>query len=512
MQSSRLKALIPRVTSPESYLGIRPLHKNHPITTHPITPYRPSIEASYEVVDDSSKSWTSFTLADIPAILERSLLPTLIAIAILGMLAALYIENTEPRFTIITELVVERRKLPTEVNAAHESSRFVATQVEIIRSPRIIAAALDQQPMPLQSTQTTRDRSSLAQLLISESLSVSAVVGTQVISLAYDTTDPDHGVKFLSAVTDQYLKHTRDAESAIQEKAKSLLLSSEQRLRNRLAELQAQYKEVRRSGEYIGEGNQALSIQKRAADEFSQNRILAIQEGVEVANKIASVNDAIASYNLHVLKEIPALEATAEALSQAEVNLSDASARYSDEHPNMRLARQAVAELKQTLATEARGYLSTLEAKRRQLQRTEDEYARRHEQAMATAKSIDVQQLSENTLLAEITNTEQLLEKASTRLNDRKISLGAIDSGQSGTITTIIRPPIKPLEPVWPKPAIVYAIAVFLAVILGLLAGIIRMSLKQESSSEQLLKTFRYPGTTSDVIRESARQAVKERW
>ncbi len=447
----------------------------------------------------------TFGLNDLPRLLQAMVWPFVTCALAAVLLSSIYLRYAEPSYTIISEIVVERRQLAATQDDGGESVRFNATQAEILKSPRVIKAALENAPLPAAQRAKARESNLSEVMWVMENLTVSPVTGTQVIAIAYSTTDAQHGVRLLDAVVDQYLSLSRGSDMDIQEETMDLLENSAATLRNRLGRLEQNYKALREEDGSLGEGDEALSLYKQVAEDYNAQRIRAQREVPLLVDRLAAIRRARSTDELLSLPEKFSQGNTGRAVAQSKVEISRMLTQYTEGHPHLVAARQNQADLEARLREEANELEALVQNQLRDAEREAARLEAAYAQAVANAKAVDVQRLAQDSLRDEIDSTKVLLAEATSRINDRAIAIGSLAGGRSGTVAAVIRSPEIPAEAAWPRPRLVYALALFLAGAAALLIGLIRVSKEDRGFVAALSRS----PSASELMRESARRRVQ---
>ena len=450
------------------------------------------------------RSSFSLGIPQLLQVLKLSIWPAVAAALVLGAAAWYYLSVTPPSYSIVAEVVVERRELPTE-SGGGESSRFNATQAEILKSQRIINAALAREPLPPAQQQALLEGNSTPALWVLERFTAFPVFGTQVITAVYDTPDPEHGVAFLNAAMSEYLALVRESDVEQHQETLALLLQSEKELRDRLAELQSQYRAVSAESTGAGADADALTLQRQLAGSYNSQRLRTERELAALENRQSAIRRALSSDELLSLNEAFVQDGTGAAIQAAEVELATLLADYFEDHPDVRSARIRLAELEVRLRNEASEQLRLLQAETRAANRELEKLNSGFQEIIAGARGIDDLRLRRESIQTEIKSTGALLEEASGRINDSSLAIGSLAGGRSGTVASLIREPEVPQAPVWPRANIVYFLALALAAILGVLLGLLRFVLQPAAVVRSNAATRR---SASELMREAAQRRV----
>lgn len=452
----------------------------------------------------------AFSLSDIGEVVAASVKPFAV-LAVVGItLSYFYLQSSEPVFSIVSEIVVERKKPATSSDASGESVRFNATQAEILKSPLVVNAALNMHPLPKVLQEKAKDANLSHSAWVKEQLIVSTITGTQVIAIAFETMEPAHGVQLLESVVDQYLSLSRSTDVGEHTETLALLEKSAADLRAKLIRLQTEYQVVRRGNSSIGDGDEALSLHKQNAEDYNVQRLDAQQAVARRQAALREFDRILADRDMHLISQRFVKGETGRAYSQAEVRLSQLRANLQEAHPDVMAARIAVTDLLGRLLAEAkeqrRVLLNSRDVGRDEVRRLETQYRL----AVEKAKFADIQQLDQRGLTSEIESTQQLLEAELARINDRSLAIGSLNSGSSGTVAAVIRTPSVPLEAVWPRPTVVYAMALFVAGILAGLTGLILVARNRPKRQKFEPIVLHTKGkTASELMREAAQKRVR---
>lgn len=421
----------------------------------------------------------SLFLRDLPGLLWRGkwfLAVCLVAAASLGVF---YLRTTTPLWSISSLVLVERRALALDEGRLRSGENFLATQAEVMQSPFIVDAVLDS---------LDGDDSQPAFF----DVSATRVVGTNVLALSVRTTDPDRGVLLSRGILDAYRDYVHESDHGGHSDAVELLTKRERELAAELEQARADYEALRRRGESMGQGEEALRIQKAVLESQARHLVEAQARRVALENELAALKAANGPR--------PSTSATAtvlrEQLSLAEVKRAELGERFSPEHPEIRALDPHIAALRRQLALISQEEPLALERELQAAKETERRLQQLYRVEFQKARKLDAHRLEEEELYAEVQRLSEAHEAALTRLEDRELTVRSLSQGDTSVRMRILEEPTRGTTPIWPQPVLVLGPCV----LVGLLGGIALTLIADHAraASRQARMAHRAPGARAE--------------
>ncbi len=395
----------------------------------------------------------SVLLRDLPGIAWRGRGWVLGSLALVLALGVLYLGFATPVYNVGAQLLVERRASPLDMaDRLRGGSNFLATQTEIMHSPTILGAALAAVPelaAPPADLEPGAVFDPVSKAL--RALTVTPIVGTDVLSISYRTSDTALGVRLLENVITTYSDYIVSLEQSPHSEALALLVRREQELRAQLVGLETQYQALRRQSESFGEGGGALGVQRSVLERQAQMLIESKSRRIEAENRLAALRNSYSPGGGHtgVSGSDSALE---QELWRAESHLAQLLQNYSEIHPEVHTARQQIAILKKQLAESS---TAALERELAAAMGTEQRMAALYERELEKGKTLDVHRVKEDQLLAEIRSLATVHDAALAKLKEVELETEARAEGGAGVLVRVLEGPAADEEAMWPRPELV---------------------------------------------------------
>ena len=417
----------------------------------------------------------------------------LVLLSIAGVAAAFLLP---PRYTSTATLLVQSASLPQAIAAGSPDDvvdrRIARIREQVLSRPELIELVNRYQLYPRQ-----RARAALSDLvstmraavtiapLGAEMQSVASGGSTIAFTLSYTYADPVRAQAVAQDLTEQVLQ--LDATRTTQQgDAAVLFLTDQQRgLQGQIAQLEQQIAGIKaangqsltKAGLSVGGGSngsydmQIAGLQRENSQILTQRNLVASQD----------MRDPM--------------------VAQAEAALAGAQAIYSDDHPDVKLARQRLAEAKQ-LAKKNIAKVPT--------QALDDQVAFNNRQiaALRAAEASDRAQASAAigaqsrapVVLQQIATLQQRLDNLNAQskgISDQLLAAKAgvkAENEQLGQRLSVVDPPVVPDEPSFPKRWML---------ILGGPAAGLAMGLVLALAIEFLLRPIRDPATLTELFGEA---------
>jgi uncharacterized protein involved in exopolysaccharide biosynthesis len=402
--------------------------------------------------------------------------------ALVGLaFGATYIVVADPIYVVKTLLHVEMRKSVIRDSDSRPGNTYVGTQAEVLQSPTMIADAIRTIGLPegeepgflgraidwVRSlnpfgSEEQVDPIQAAVLAMLPALQASPVVGTDVLAVTLRTPAPVRGVSFLDALVESYQHYMRANESDAQREGLGLLRQREASLDAQIAALSERYVDKESEVRSLGDSENALTVSRMSLEEHARARVEAQRRRIDLENELASLREQ-ASAQVAVSREI------LDDVVRAEASLAEMRSRLSDRHPDVILAEQRVAGLRQQIQAGTRVRVDQLEREARAARRTEAALAGLYAAEWDKIKALEVERVAMKKLGDERTRLEEERRGVLALMAEKELSVLAAQGGEnSGTLVRVLQAPTIPPTAVWPLPIPVLVACSFVGLFGGL--------------------------------------------
>jgi uncharacterized protein involved in exopolysaccharide biosynthesis len=293
-------------------------------------------------------------------------------------------------------------------------------------------------------------------------LQASPVVGTDVLAVTLRTPAPERGVAFLDALVSSYQSYVRANESDAQREGLDLLRQRETSLSEQIAGLSEQYENKESEVRSLGDSENALTVSRMRLEEHARARVEAQRRRIDLDNELASLREQ-SSAQVSMSREIM------DDLVRAEATLAEMRSRLSERHPDVVLAEQRVAGLRQQIAAGTQMRADQLAREARAARRTEAALAELYAAEWDKIKALEVERVAMMKLGDERTRLEEERRAVLALMGEKELSVLAAQGGEnSGTLVRVLQAPTIPPASVWPLPIPV----LFACSFVGLLGGV----------------------------------------
>ncbi len=379
------------------------------------------------------------TLQDVFDVFKKRRLYLLIGLLAGIELAVLMLAVTTPLFAVSARVVITQQAPGELIDTDSGSSAFIATQAEILHSPRVVQAAVDSLPDP-DHLDPEEDKVAAAM----DAVHASAIAGTRVVALGYLGSNPDYGAALLKAMIDAYLSEvhltTRSGQANLFDTKDDEL----ETLLENIAEKESKIRELSQVNAIVGNAEEAAAAQAGLLKDQ-------VQALTEARNKRIELEARLATGGSEMLENDPLRKSLQEDLRRAESELAIAKRTLTREHPSVKAAQSNVQVLRSQLASNANSSRKLLQQQIDEALRLEQELAAIELQSRARLEGIERHRQQENKLLGELTRMQAQADRWRGELFDQQLITRLAKSGDVGIGARIIEEPIVPLEPVWPN-------------------------------------------------------------
>lgn len=412
------------------------------------------------------------------------------------IIAALDVYSKTPRYSASSTLLIEpnpARFSPVNDDRSgyygyYQSLQFINTQKEIITSrsfiekvverrelwkhpvfqpsakPRGLAPVkLDWRPwvdewfpglLKESEAEDTRPPEQLRAMAIGQlkgGLSVALVEDTQLMRIAFESSNPEFSADVTNAVGEVFIQYDLESRLDSYRQATEWLTGRTAGIQEKLRESEARLQAYREQEELVNLEGGANTVQKQLSEVFS--RLIAAQRERKDLGLLERNIDDLKSQSPVAIADHPALaqkEAVRDALTsyrQAQAAFSEVSTRYGPKHPNHLAAKSELSSATSLLAKEVKLALDAVSQNYKIA--SDKEAALQEEFDLLKKESQDLtRKLFElRTLEQEVDANRQLYELFVERFKETDIA-SQLDTPSARVIETAL----VPSSPVWPNP------------------------------------------------------------
>ena len=451
-------------------------------------------------------------------------------VAVAVGVGAAYLAQAPKIHKVGARLLVHQQDVAPQLVKTPPEKEFLSTQAEIFRSPAVIERAVT-------ASQLRADGNSDldAAQQIFRSLNVNPLLGTNVMSVSFQSADPAEGVRTVKALIKSYEDYLRTTDETTHVKEIGLLAENERSLRAELQEQEAKYEKLRQRSPLMGTGRESAAVQMTMLTNLGQtlneakNRRMALQNQIEALNngrtiarlsptlehalaisapdnatspqgQILQVSDGdrdrgaspfIARPGAGNETSVPRFTpqkggagdtSTIEAeLFKAQVTLRQLLQRFGPKHPEIKSAREQVVAWEELRREQLDSAPEVLEQDLAAVRLHEEKLAALYEDEVQKTQELNVMVVQEQQALKEIERLQLVHQSAFTQLKQWELGGHALADGRSGVSIAVLDGPAVAQERVWPPPA-----ALFLAAcgVVGLIGGAGLVSLMDRRNTD----------------------------
>ncbi|EKS7793646.1 polysaccharide biosynthesis tyrosine autokinase [Edwardsiella piscicida] len=445
------------------------------------------------MVARGSQRESSIDFAPLVRALRRQGGKCLLVALVAGLLAYPLIRMLPQHYTAHATLLLKAQPdniTPLPQVSGYDASRsdYYQTQYALMQSRSVLMRVINTQGL-LQDPafngglrddgpESLRLRQANALEHLRQNLTVSGVRGTQLVSIAYESTSPSQAAQIANAVTQAYL-----AENVAQKQRKTLAARdwNQRQMREVRAQVDAQKAQIeaylKQQGILTFRGvdgfqTEELGIVTNRLADATQRRIAAQAQYDEVRQAVAgSLENAL---SVPAIADHAQIQDLRIALIQTERSLYELRKRYGPDHLQIRQA-QAQAQVAAVQSQLHQVLTELVEGIHRQYLAAQDD-ERRYRQ-MLTQQKVDFQGLTAkrdryNSMQTTLNKTEELYKSLYQRAQELTLS----DSLEQAD-AEIVDPAIAPVHPAKPNRTLLLAMVITLALTIALLFSVVRAAL-----------------------------------
>jgi uncharacterized protein involved in exopolysaccharide biosynthesis len=426
----------------------------------------------------------SIFLRDLPGIAWRGRWYLAGCLALTLLLGTVYLMGATSIYNVSAQILVEQRASVFDSDSrVRGGGNFLATQAEIIHSPPIVRRALNGIPALSEPPEGFVDDPNAPPFdpsrKILKSLVATPIVGTDVLAISYRSSRPGLGVEFVESLIATYRDYVVDLEQGPHRDALALLSRKEEELSLQLAELENEYQELRAGSESMGEGENALQVQKSVLERQAQMLVEARSRRVDLENQLNAMKWSQSNGSSGVGSNSPIQQE----LWRAEVRFAELTQQYSEKHPEVRAVKHQMETLRKQLRSSS---TAALESRLRAARGTEKRLSALYNGELEKAKTLDSHHLEEEEIRAAISSLEGVHQAALSKLKDMELVVEARQEGGAGILIRVLEAPVSGYDPIWPRPELVLLPCALVGIMGGLALAVVTDRFRG-SLSEQLL-------------------------
>ncbi|HUS57499.1 MAG TPA: polysaccharide biosynthesis tyrosine autokinase [Planctomycetota bacterium] len=366
---------------------------------------------------------------------------TMVGVVLAVSLAAafVYIRNTGLTYTSTARLYVqpEGPRIVTQFQGvlADQSTNYLYTQCEVLKSTPIISGALDKPGI-----RKLRSLEGVASPITYLKNSVEATVGAKddIIAVSASLPYSEDALKVVTAVVDSYLDYNTGLRQSTAKEVLRILQTEKDKRDKELAEKYTAMLEFKKQNGVISFANDGNNIVAQRLVGLSGALTAAQLETVEATAAFATAEAMIQNQQM-VAQEVPASpifggienEQLRAELQRSQTRLADLKLNYSDEHPLVIQTRKEI----DTLKKEYMALVNQRLAKARK--KSADIQALLHEQ-QEQAKHFNALSATYASLESDVGRTERLCEILDSRIKEINITEDA------GALNVTVLEPARP--------------------------------------------------------------------
>jgi uncharacterized protein involved in exopolysaccharide biosynthesis len=470
----------------------------------------------------SNQSGVDRTASELLGIVWRRkwLIASCMAVAVL--LGVVYLRYAEPIYQVRARVLVQPKRWPLNERLEHQPEKeFLATQAQIVSSPAVI-----ERVVPAISSHASLPEGMDPLLAVQQELSVEPVLGTNVLSVAYDCLVPSEGIATVEGILESYQRFLHEVNDDSRLESLNLLTRSEEKLRGELDEREAEYLDLRRQSPMVGRDRDALTFQwtllQKLAEALSdarqsridlQNRVElladastetfpAVDAGRGAARAAAdeAVDDQVSSRSRTLVIPVstrtthssvadsstdrlpvmmtdplvgtgmavpPEFDLVSRELLAAEMREGRLAQHCGPKHPDLLAVRGQIASLRQRLVSLTRQAPATLQRELVVATTREDQLLELYEKELQAAKANEDFLVREGLELDGIERLKTIHNSIVAQLNDWHLVEPGEDGGM-GVNVVVLEAPTIGIGPVWPKQPLLLSLCAATGMLVGL--------------------------------------------
>lgn len=441
-------------------------------------------------------------------VLRRNIWVVLGFTTLFSALAMLIIFSMKPIYLGQATLLIESNDANViSIEEVYElgmnKSEYYATQFEILKSRQLALRVVERQHelfnvlleenrnsilgraaeliSPIELL-TEEDELKQKALLFQDNLVVKPIRGTQLVSIGYESEDPEAAAILVNELARVYIEDNLEARLAMTQQAATWLAGRIDGLKNKLKNSEERLQQYREAEDLVDmEGTQTLAAKE--LEEISSKLSEARKQRVQAEN-IASQTGKLSDRNSISMKDIEALSAIPAVLQHslvqrfkeqegiAEQKLSELSKRYGYKHPKITAAKSDLEAARQNTASQIFKVVEGVHKEYEVAKATENSLSREVDRLKDLVQKTSRKQYQLDELTREVAVDRQLYDTFFNRIKETS------EAGDLQTVNArVIDPAVIPLEPIKPKRAVLSVLAILAGFGLSIILVFIREAL-----------------------------------
>ncbi|MCF6345318.1 MAG: chain length determinant protein EpsF [Thiomicrorhabdus sp.] len=364
---------------------------------------------------------------------------------------------------------------------------YLATQVDIISSQNVALKVVDKlelytNPDVLDSfyeaTEGKGDvRNWLAGLLL-RSLNVVPSRESSVITLGYESNNPDSAATFANAFAEAYIETNLQLKIEPSKRASEWFKAQVEKMRFDLIVAQKRLSDYQREKGIVS-ADKRMDVETARLSQLSQQLVIAQSEFLhQKSRQEAVLKGGVNKLDSAVLAD-PIIRDLKVSLARSEVKLSELAERLSDQHPEYRAARSEVRSLSRKLASEFRFAKDRIRSDVAIAQKKIAELESAIEVQKQVLLGINDNRNMLDIFTRDVLDAQQILSLATQRLS--QVALEGASQESDVSVLNVAVPPIKPSKP---NVVVNVILSVFLGSILAIAIALLAELLNRRVRTE----------------------------
>ena len=406
------------------------------------------------------------------------------------------------RYTATASIVIDMKGIDPMTGAILPilvpASGYIATQIDIITSPRVARGAVDllkltQSQSAIELFQRRAEgkgdiRNWLADLLLEE-LKVVPSRESSLVTINYKAGDPRFAAAVANAFVQSYVSTNLEFKVEPARQTSAFFKEQIKGIKDSVEGSQARLSEYQRE-EGIIATDERLDVENNRLNELSSQLIAAQAQTFDAVSRRRQLEEAISKgqvpESIPDVMANPVVQSLKANLTALEAKLNELSSRIGKNHPHIQATQAELTGVRTRLTEEMRTIAGTIANAASLAQRREEQL--RAALAQQRAKVLEMKKVRDDlaVLVREAENSQRAFDAASQRLTATRI-----ESQTNQTNVLVVSEAVEPIEPSSPRIVLNTAIATLLgamiAVGLALLREMFDRVLRSEDDIESTL-------------------------
>ncbi len=401
-----------------------------------------------------------------------------LSVLMVTLVATLVVSLLLPKqYLASAQVVVDTRPDPIAgvVYPGVNSPTYVLTQVDVIRSRRVLLRAIRNLKLPesqavregwLEATQGEGSIESWLVDSILKSLEVVPSVNSNVVAVNVTSTDPRNAAALANAIVLAYLQTTLEMQVDPAKANASFFDKRVKEARDTLEAAQSKLSSFQREKGIIA-SDERLDVETARLSDLSQ-QLVAVQMMLAESSSRQAQAQGASSDRLQEVIGNPLLTSLKADLGRNEAKLQELSSRYGDRHPQVIELKASTAELRSRLETETRRVTGSVGVTNNITRQREAEIRAVLEAQRAKVLRLKAVRDEGAVLLRDVESAQRAYDVVAQRLNQTSMESLSTAGGNVSRLSDA-EPPLAPASP---NIALNLALAAALGMLLALGTGL----------------------------------------